>query len=152
VRCGACLNICPVYRQTGGHPYGWAYSGPIGAILAPAMLGLEKAMPLPHASSLCGACVDVCPVRIPIPDILVHWREKAVEAGLASTPEAAGLKAFTALAERPGLFAASGALLRWTPWHLGGRALPVLSGWLQERDAPEPSQRSFRDQWRDGIE
>ena len=78
VRCGACLNICPVYRQTGGHPYGWTYSGPIGAIIAPGMLGLEEAMPLPYTSTLCGACVDVCPVRIPIPELLVHWREKAV--------------------------------------------------------------------------
>ena len=68
VRCGACLNACPVYRQTGGHAYGWVYSGPIGAVLDPGLLGLHEAMPLPFASSLCGACYDACPVRIPIPE------------------------------------------------------------------------------------
>jgi len=152
VRCGACLNICPVYRQTGGHAYGFTYSGPIGAIIAPALLGLEEAMPLPYASSLCGACADVCPVRIPIPALLVHWRERAVEAGLAPPVEGLGLSAFALAAEHPGLYEAGAALLRWTPWKLGGRALPVLSGWMQERDAPEPSPKSFHTLWKEGIE
>jgi L-lactate dehydrogenase complex protein LldF len=152
VRCGACLNVCPVYRQTGGHPYGWAYSGPIGAIIAPGILGLEEAMPLPYASSLCGACADVCPVRIPIPELLVHWRERAVEAGLAPAAEGIGLGAFTALAGNRALFDAGAALLRWTPWRHGGRALPVLGGWLQEREAPRPSPSSFTALWKDGIE
>jgi L-lactate dehydrogenase complex protein LldF len=152
VRCGACLNTCPVYRQTGGHAYGWTYSGPIGAIIAPALLGLEEAMPLPFASTLCGACADVCPVRIPIPDLLVHWREKAVDAGLTSTSEAIGLAAYTAAAEHRGLFQAGGAMLRWLPWRAGGRALPILGGWMQERTAPEPSPKSFRSLWKDGIE
>jgi L-lactate dehydrogenase complex protein LldF len=152
VRCGACLNICPVYRQTGGHAYGWTYSGPIGAIIAPGMLGLEKAMPLPHASSLCGACADVCPVRIPIPDLLVHWRERAVEAGLAPTSEGLGSRFYAGLAERPGAFAAAGGLLRWTPWRSVGRALPVLGEWMQERDAPRPSPKSFRQLWREGLD
>jgi L-lactate dehydrogenase complex protein LldF len=116
------------------------------------MLGLEESMPLPYASSLCGACADVCPVRIPIPELLVHWRERAVEAGLAPAAESAGIQAFTALAERPELYGAASNLLRWTPWRLGGRALPVLGGWMQERDAPEPSPRGFRDLWKDGIE
>lgn len=152
VRCGACLNICPVYRQTGGHPYGWTYSGPIGSIIAPGMLGLEKALPLPHASSLCGACVDVCPVRIPIPDLLLHWRKQAVEQGLTSKAERLATSLYASLAERPRAFEAAGSLLRWTPWKATGRALPVLSGWMQERDAPTPSPRSFRQLWKDGIE
>jgi L-lactate dehydrogenase complex protein LldF len=152
VRCGACLNICPVYRQTGGHAYGFTYSGPIGAIIAPALLGLEEAMPLPYASSLCGACADVCPVRIPIPELLVHWRERAVEGGLAPTVEGVGLGAFTLAAEHPALYDVGGALLRWTPWKLGGRALPVLGGWMQERSAPEPSPKSFQQMWKEGIE
>ena len=152
VRCGACLNICPVYRQTGGHAYGWTYSGPIGAIIAPALLGLEEAMPLPFASSLCGACADVCPVRIPIPEILVYWRERAVQAGLTPLSEAAALHAFTFAAERPDLYRAGAALLRAAPWKAGARALPVLNGWTQERALPEPSPASFRDLWEDGVE
>jgi L-lactate dehydrogenase complex protein LldF len=151
VRCGACLNICPVYRQTGGHAYGWTYSGPIGAIIAPAMLGLSEAMPLPYASSLCGACADVCPVRIPIPELLLHWREKSVEAGLAPLVETVGHTAFSAMAGYPALYGLGASLMRRVPWRLGGRALPVVGGWMQERDAPEPSPKSFRDMWKDGI-
>jgi L-lactate dehydrogenase complex protein LldF len=152
VRCGACLNICPVYRQTGGHAYGWTYSGPIGAIIAPGILGLEEALPLPFASSLCGACADVCPVRIPIPDLLLHWRERAVEKGLTPLTERVGLEAYTRAATHPLLFRAGGALLRGTPWQLGGTALPILKGWTQERTAPEPSPKSFQTLWREGIE
>ncbi len=152
VRCGACLNICPVYRQTGGHAYGWAYSGPIGAILAPAYLGLEEAMPLPFASSLCGACADVCPVRIPIPDILLYWRERAVEAGLTGRSELWAMRGYATAAERPKLFSMAGSLLRRIPWDRGGLALPVLGSWSAERTAPEPSRRSFGALWKDGIE
>lgn len=152
VRCGACLNICPVYRQTGGHAYGWTYSGPIGAIISPGLLGLAEAMPLPNASSLCGACADVCPVRIPIPELLVHWRERAVEESLAPTGEALGSRIYAALASRSRAFAAAGSMLRWTPWRSVGRSLPVLGGWLQERAAPEPSPKSFRTLWKEGIE
>ncbi len=143
VRCGACLNICPVFRQTGGHPYGFAYSGPIGAVLAPGLLGLEESMPLPFASSLCGACADVCPVRIPLPELLIHWRERAVEAGLTPGSEGLGMRTFASLAERPALFRAAGSLLRWIPWKLGGRALPVLGGWSREREPPRPSSPPF---------
>ena len=152
VRCGACLNICPVYRQTGGHAYGWPYSGPIGAIIAPGMLGLEEAMPLPLASSLCGACTDVCPVRIPIPELLVHWREQAAEQGLTPPTETLGLKAYAKLAQSPELFAAAGSMLRHVPLELGGRALPVVSGWMQERSAPKSSKKSFLQMWKEGIE
>jgi len=151
VRCGACLNICPVYRQTGGHPYGWTYSGPIGAIIAPGLLGLEEAMPLPYASSLCGACADVCPVRIPIPEILVYWRERAVQAGLDPLAESAALKAFTLAARRPELYRLGATLLRNTPWKAGGRVLPVLDGWTQERELPDPSPKSFGALWKEGL-
>jgi L-lactate dehydrogenase complex protein LldF len=151
VRCGACANICPVYRQTGGHAYGFTYSGPIGAILAPGLLGLEEAMPLPYASSLCGACADVCPVRIPIPRLLLYWRERAVEAGLVPFTERLGMKGYAAAAEHAAAFASAGALLRWVPWEAGGRALPVLGGWAGERTAPELSERPFRALWKEGI-
>lgn len=152
VRCGACLNICPVYRQTGGHAYGWTYSGPIGAIIAPGMLGLEEAMPLPFASSLCGACTDVCPVRIPIPELLVHWREQATEQGLTPPSETLGLKTYTKLAQSPELFGAASSVLRHVPLALGGRALPVVGGWMQERSAPKSSKKSFLQMWKEGIE
>jgi L-lactate dehydrogenase complex protein LldF len=152
VRCGACLNICPVYRQTGGHAYGFTYSGPIGAIISPGLLGLQEALPLPFASSLCGACADVCPVRIPIPELLLHWREKAVEAGLTPLTERAALRTFASAAEHPYLFRAGSALLRHTPWQGAGRSLPILGGWMQERDAPKPSRKSFTKLWKEGIE
>lgn len=151
VRCGACLNTCPVYRQTGGHAYGWAYSGPIGAVLAPGLLGLKEAMPLPYASSLCGACGDVCPVRIPLPELLLYWRERAVEEGLVPAAERAGMGAFAGVADRPTVYGAALGMLRWIPWELGGRALPVLGGWTGEREKPEPSNPSFRARWKEGI-
>ncbi|MDZ7781098.1 MAG: LutB/LldF family L-lactate oxidation iron-sulfur protein [Gemmatimonadota bacterium] len=147
VRCGSCLNICPVYRQTGGHAYGWAYSGPIGAILAPGLLGLEESMPLPYASSLCGACAEVCPVRIPIPELLVYWRERAAEEGLAPRTETAAMKAWATLAEHPGAFGAAAEAIRVLPRGKAGRALPVLRGWVEERAAPEPSGERFLDTW-----
>ena len=78
IRCGACLNVCPVYRRVGGWAYGWVYPGPIGSILTPHLIGLAKAGELPFASSLCGACGEVCPVKIDIPHQLVHLRHRAV--------------------------------------------------------------------------
>jgi L-lactate dehydrogenase complex protein LldF len=142
IRCGACLNTCPVYRQTGGHAYGWVYSGPIGAVLAPAMLGIEAAHPLPYASSLCGACADACPVRIPIPDLLLEWRRRSVEQGLTPMLERVALTAYTAAALRPALFGAAERLLR---------ALPVVpSSWSDVRGAPRPAARTFRERWEKG--
>src|SRR3546814_2177964 len=77
IRCGACMNNCPVYRSVGGHAYGWVYPGPIGAALDPHMIGLETARHLPNASTFCGKCEEVCPMRIPLPAIMRHWREQA---------------------------------------------------------------------------
>ncbi len=143
VRCGACLNICPVYRQTGGHAYGWTYSGPIGAILAPGLLGLKHAMPLPFASTLCGACREVCPVRIPIPELLLYWRERSAEAGLLPTAKRAALETYAALARRPRLFRAAGRLLSFLPRGSVGRALPVLGDWMATRTLPAPRGEGF---------
>lgn len=136
VRCGACLNVCPVYRQTGGHAYGWAYSGPIGAVLAPGLLGLEQAMPLPYASSLCGACVEVCPVQIPFTDLLLHWRSEAVRAGLTPPWERAAMRVFAALAETPAVWKAAARVAGGVPAEAGGRALPVLKEWAAFRSLP----------------
>ncbi len=88
IRCGACANICPVYNHVGGHAYGWAYSGPIGAILAPQIIGTAVAGDLPFASSLCGACAEICPVKIPFPEILLHLRHRVMEGDASGGPSA----------------------------------------------------------------
>jgi L-lactate dehydrogenase complex protein LldF len=87
IRCGACLNACPVYQNVGGYAYGWLYSGPIGAILSPQLLGTERAAALPFASSLCGACVEVCPVKIPITEILLYLRHRVIEGDRFGGPD-----------------------------------------------------------------
>ena len=152
VRCGACLNACPVYRQTGGHAYGAVYSGPIGSVLNPGLAGLHAAMPLPFASSLCGACADACPVRIPIPELLLSWRRRAVDEGLASRGKGALLAAWTAVATRPGLYEAAGRLLHALPDAARRVPLPVVNGWREVRADPQPATDSFRKLWREGIE
>lgn len=152
VRCGACLNACPVYRQTGGHAYGWVYSGPIGSVLDPGLLGLHEAMPLPFASSLCGACTDACPVRIPIPELLLHWREEAQAAGLTSRTERMALAGLARVATRPGLYEVAGKVGSRLGTVGAAKVLPMLGGWTRERSVPQPSRRTFRDLWREGIE
>lgn len=152
VRCGACLNACPVYRQTGGHAYGWVYSGPIGSVLDPGLLGLHEAMPLPFASSLCGACTDACPVRIPIPELLLHWREEAQAAGLTSRTERMALAGLARVATRPGVYKVAGKVGSRLGTVGAAKALPMLGGWTRERSAPQPSRRTFRMLWRAGIE
>jgi len=144
VRCGACLNVCPVFRQTGGHPYGFTYSGPIGAVLAPGFLGLDEAKELPYASTLCGACGDVCPVRIPLPELLLEWRRRAVDAGLAPAAESLGVRSYAALATRPGWFALAGRALGVLPGVRGSRSLPVVGPWVRERGPLQPSRPPFR--------
>jgi L-lactate dehydrogenase complex protein LldF len=157
IRCGACLNHCPVYAQVGGHAYGWVYGGPIGAILAPGLLGLERTRDLPHASSLCGACGDVCPVKIPIPDLLLAHRRRGVERGLASSGERAGIGAFAFAAERPAVWQAATSAGRGAArWLSGdgravGGSLPLLGAWLAERDLAVPPGPSFRERWRRGL-
>ena len=152
LRCGACLNACPVYRQTGGHAYGHVYSGPIGSVLDPGLLGLHEAMPLPFASSLCGACFDACPVRIPIPELLLEWRREAQDRGLTPWKERAVLAGLAAAATRPGLYELAGRVGS----RLGGtgiaRALPMLGAWARDRAPPKPSRSTFRELWREGIE
>lgn len=150
VRCGACLNACPVYRQTGGHAYGWVYSGPIGAVLAPGLLGLEEALPLPFASSLCGACAEACPVRIPIPDLLLTWRRRAVEQGLTSRLEGVAFRGFAWSATKPGVFRAAGRLAVRAA-AAAGRRLPVVRSWVAGRDLPVASARRITGQRLEGA-
>ena len=101
IRCGACLNVCPVYQQVGGHAYGWVYMGPIGATLIPQYLGEMEGKHAPYASTLCGACFHACPVRINLPHHLLTLRNKVVESGNSMKSEKFGLKAWAFLAKRP---------------------------------------------------
>jgi L-lactate dehydrogenase complex protein LldF len=158
IRCGACLNACPVYRRIGGHAYGGVYSGPIGSILTPLYDSVEANPHLPHASSLCGACQAACPVKINIPHMLVGLRElqhhpKASRA-TANGLEAMAYRLWAAVLTRPRLYrlalAAARVLLR--PFARQGwlRRLPGPGGgWTQHRDFPAPASVPFRDRWKE---
>jgi L-lactate dehydrogenase complex protein LldF len=152
IRCGACLNVCPVYQRVGGHAYGWVYPGPLGAMITPQYLGLDRASELPFASSLCGACKDACPVRIDIPRVLLHLRQTLREPeatrtrGLAAWIEKRSVRFAAWTMKSPGRFAAAGRFLRLglRLSALGGRA-PRVPGWSKTRDFPAPARRSLRE-------
>jgi L-lactate dehydrogenase complex protein LldF len=152
VRCGACLNACPVFRQVGGHAYGWVYSGPVGAVLNPGLLGIEGTEPLPFASSLCGACTESCPVGIPLHQLLLEWRARAVRRHLRPMPEQAAMAAFASAMVRPAMYRLASRALRLAPWAARSRTLPVIREWTRVREGPEPSPESFRELWDKGIE
>lgn len=152
IRCGACLNVCPVYRQTGGHAYGSVYAGPIGAILTPQLQSMRHSQSLPYASSLCGACYEVCPVKINIPDILLHLRGKVVEQGDAPILERLEMKAAAFALSDEGRFelAQKAGRLGQIPFQRDGviRSLPgMLSGWSAVRDLKPIPAQSFREWW-----
>ena len=164
IRCSACLNICPVYERTGGKAYGSVYSGPIGAILTPMLVGVGKAGSLPYASSLCGACYEVCPVKIDIPRVLVHLRAKEVESAATGSDsrrahrgEAVVMRALARTFANRRLYEAaqrSGRLVQ-LPLVRDGQitGLPgPLRGWSSARDLPAIPQQSFRDWWRQSHE
>src|SRR5829696_4535207 len=156
IRCGSCLNVCPVYRQTGGHAYGSTYSGPIGAVITPLLKGNEEAKDLPHASSLCGACSEACPVGIPLHDLLLKLRNQQVEEGLASRPQRAAFKVFESTMRRPALYKISGKAGRAAqkPLLRDGSVRPVsgpISGWTGSRDLPPLAKKSFRELWKEGL-
>ena len=156
IRCGACLNVCPVYRQTGGHAYGSTYSGPIGAVITPLLKGDEEARDLPHASSLCGACSEACPVGIPLHDLLLKLRNRQVEEELASKSQRAAFKVFENTMKRPALYKISGKAGRIAqkPLLRDGTVRPVpgpMSGWTGSRDLPPLAKKSFRELWKEGI-
>ena len=153
IRCGACLNACPVYRQTGGHAYGSIYAGPIGAILTPQLQDLRHSESLPYASSLCGACYEVCPVKINIPEILVELRGQIVRRGRAPLSERVAMRAAALALSNSSRLEAAQRLARagQLPFEKRGMitSLPgMLGGWTKVRDlAPVPPQ-SFREWWR----
>ncbi len=151
VRCAACLNTCPVYRQTGGHAYGGVYSGPIGSVLMPGMKGLDSTWPLPYASSLCNACAEACPVRIPIPKLLLNWRQRAVESDLVPAVDSRFVRTYTQVMTRPRRYRLASRLMRLIPRALDNTLLPVLKSWTRSRAGLKPSRLAFRDLWRKGI-
>src|SRR5437867_2120483 len=150
IRCGACMNHCPVYRAVGGHSYGWVYPGPMGAVLTPSYMGLANALDLPHAATLCGACSVACPVKIPLPELLRKLREKQVDRGLRPRSERATIRLWSWMARRPRLYALATAIAVRFLRVLGGRngmivALPFGREWTRGRFFPAPkSGRTFR--------
>lgn len=152
IRCGMCLNICPVYRQTGGHAYGSTYSGPIGAILTPQLQSMQHSQSLPYASSLCGACYEVCPVKINIPEVLIHLRGKIVAAGESPFTERVGMKAARFALSRGGRLGLAEKFARFAQWFYerDGKLqnLPgILANWTEYRDMPALPKESFREWW-----
>jgi L-lactate dehydrogenase complex protein LldF len=143
IRCGACLNACPVYQQVGGHAYGSVYPGPIGAVITPQLMGIEKSAQLPYASSLCGACREVCPVKIDIPRLLLHLRaEIAPRKGKLS--ERMAFKMWAQVMTHPSLYKMSSVVGR-----IVQRFVPVAKAWTNGRDLRPIESKSFHDLWSD---
>jgi L-lactate dehydrogenase complex protein LldF len=152
IRCSACMNHCPVYAAVGGHAYGWVYSGPMGAVLTPSLLGLAEGGHLPNASTFCGQCESVCPVKIPLPKMMRHWRERQFAEKLNPPVSRAGLSLWAWIARRPALYHALVELAsRGLGWFGCGRGrfrtLPLTNGWTAVRDLPAPEGRSFHSLW-----
>ena len=143
IRCAACMNHCPVYGAVGGHAYGWVYPGPMGSVLTPSLVGVDKAGHLPNASTFCGRCESVCPVKIPLPGLMRHWREREFERHLTPASVRANLGLWAFLARRPGLYrlatrAAAGMLGLLGRGRGAFRSMPLAGGWTAGRDLPVP--------------
>ena len=161
IRCGACLNTCPVYRKIGGHSFPWVYSGPIGAIITPQFMGVAHEPGLPFASSLCGACGEVCPVKIDIPKILLELRSEVKKSETREKQnrlEKLAFRAFAWLMTHPRLYEMAGRIAAaMAPPGDGAwiRSVPAplnvapVKAWLSQRDLPPPPARSFRQLWRE---
>ena len=168
IRCGACLNACPVYQQVGGHAYGSVYPGPIGAVITPQLFGLSKAKQLPYASSLCGACREVCPVKIDIPALLLHLRSEIADGSTSGTEtptrklgESIAFRMYSWMWSRSGTYSLSmrGARLMQRFIARDGKIgkvgdmlavlVPPLGAWTARRDAPVVASKSFREMWRE---
>jgi L-lactate dehydrogenase complex protein LldF len=166
IRCGACLNACPVYQQIGGHAYGSVYPGPIGAVITPQLIGLEKAAQLPYASSLCGACREVCPVKIDIPQLLLHLRAEITEHTPANSKknlsERFAFKVWAQIMTRPSLYTLSTRLGRMFQGLFVSdgkisnkpttRMFSPLAAWTAARDLRPLDVNSFRSRWKDELQ
>lgn len=158
IRCGACLNTCPVYRKIGGHAYGWVYSGPIGSLVTPELAGIGPARDLPFASSLCGACREICPVRINIPDMLLHLRAQAQESAPVPAEslvsEKTSFRLWAWAMRHPAVYKSGGCLARWAQRFLARDGwiqklpMPPASHWTKQRDFPALAPKSFRERWK----
>ena len=155
IRCGACMNHCPVYQKIGGHAYGWVYPGPMGSVLTPSYVGIANALDLPQAATLCGECNRVCPASIPLSDLLRKLREKQMERGLRPWQERFALQAWAYVARRPALYATIARLGARLLARLGGQSrlignLPLAGkGWTATRDMPAPSGKTFRELYKE---
>ena len=148
IRCAACMNHCPVYGAIGGHAYGWVYPGPMGSVLTPALVGVDKAGNLPNASTFCGKCESVCPVKIPLPKLMRHWREREFERHLQPAALRANLGVWAFFARRPMLYriatrAAVGAMGLLGRQRGRFASLPFATGWTAGRDLPAPEGDTF---------
>jgi L-lactate dehydrogenase complex protein LldF len=148
IRCAACMNHCPVYGAVGGHAYGWVYPGPMGSVLTPGLIGVDKAGHLPNASTFCGKCESVCPVKIPLPGLMRHWREREFERHLTPGAMRTNMGLWAFLARRPWLYRratrASTVALGWLGRKKGRfSSLPLVSGWTDGRDLPAPEGDTF---------
>jgi L-lactate dehydrogenase complex protein LldF len=148
IRCAACMNHCPVYGAVGGHAYGWVYPGPMGAVLTPGLIGVQEAGQLPNASTFCGKCESVCPVRIPLPNLMRHWREREFERHLSPSAARTNLALWAFVARRPSLYRLATRMAALGLGLLGGRKgrfrkLPMAGGWTKGRDLPAPEGDTF---------
>ncbi len=154
IRCGACLNHCPVYTAVGGHAYNSVYPGPIGSVVTPALVGIANSQHLPNASTFCGRCEEVCPMRIPLPKLLRHWREKEFELHLQPKAMRWGLSLWTFAAKRPRLYQCATRIAARVLANMGhgkGRLskVPFAEGWTRYRDFPAPQGKTFQQMWKE---
>ena len=155
IKCGACMNHCPVYLAAGGHSYGWVYPGPMGSVLTPQLIGIENAHPIPAATTSCGRCQEVCPVRIPLPKLMRLWREEAHRRGLTPPTARRGLSLWAFFAKRPALYRMASRIGIRALARLGRKSgrfhrLPLAGGWTAGRDMPAPEGGTFMAAWRQG--
>lgn len=154
IRCGACMNHCPVYQNVGGHAYGWVYPGPMGSVLTPTYIGIENAGDLPNAATFCGECQVVCPVKIPLPDLMRKLREKQFDLHLRPFSERFAIQVWGFFVRRPRLYSFASRMGARVASLMGGREklihkLPGIDGWTDGRDMPAPEGKTFRELYRE---
>lgn len=156
IRCGACMNHCPVYGAVGGHAYGWVYPGPMGAVLTPSLVGIEDAKHLPNASTFCGKCESVCPMKIPLPKMMRHYREREWQKHLSPPAARIGIGVWAFFAKRPPLYHFVAAIAAQVLGLLGRRQgsfynLPLAGAWTATREMPAPQGRTFQELWHEKM-